>query len=163
MCQLWYNGCTLRGSTAKNLPVREFLALLVEEVRALLPEEGRSFQTYSRWSLVKLYYTSLAVHYEAWVQRKTGRLELGLHFEGAAESNQALLAALARYAPVIMAELGPQVEMEQWTKSWTRIHRSLALGPLNEEFVHVAAQQLAQMITVLQPMLEKAWLEPKLS
>jgi len=124
-------------------------------VRALLPEERRNFQTHFRWSLVKLYYGSLAVHYEAWVQRKTGRLELGLHFEVAAQQNQALLSALALRAPEIVAQLGPQVEMEQWTKSWTRIHQGLPLGPLNEELVHTAAQRLAQIIMVLQPMLEE--------
>jgi len=160
---MWYNGSTLRSRRGESLPVREFLVRLVEQVRALLPEERRSFQTYSRWSLVKLYYGSLAIHYETWVQRKTGRLELGLHFEGAAEQNQGLLEALGQRASEIVAGLGPQVEMEQWTKSWTRVHQSLPLGPLDEELLHVAAQRLAQMITVLQPILEEVSSQPKLS
>ena len=73
------------------------------------------------------------------------------------------LEALGQRAPEIVAGLGPQVEMEQWTKSWTRVHQSLPLGLLDEELLHVAAQRLAQMITVLQPILEEVSSQPKLS
>jgi hypothetical protein len=57
--------------------------------------------------------------------------------------------------PEVMARLGPQVELEEWTSSWTRIHQTLPYDPLSEPLAEEVARRLAEMIAVLQPIAEE--------
>ena len=66
----------------------EFLEALLELARQQLPPELSGFQvTGPTMSLAKLHYGRPTVHYEVWIQKRRGEAELGLHFEGDAESN----------------------------------------------------------------------------
>jgi hypothetical protein len=53
----------------------------------------------------------------------------------------------------IHAELGPRVEVEQWTNSWSRVHQVIPYQSLDDQLVATVAEQLTQMIVVLEPML----------
>jgi hypothetical protein len=99
-------------------------------------------------------YHSPKVHYEVWLTRKTGRIEIGLHFEGPREFSYRWAELMAEHAPEIFGRLGPDVELEEWTPSWTRIHQSLPYDPLSEGLADEVARRLAEMITVLQPIVE---------
>ncbi|MBI2165618.1 MAG: hypothetical protein HYU29_04370 [Chloroflexi bacterium] len=150
----------VRGSISIAMPgmkVHEFLARVPEAVRQSLPGELRGFQVNGPLrSLVKLHYDSKAgIHYEVWVQRRTGRVEVGLHFEGEPEANARNLMKLAQHFSEIRSALGPSAEAEQWTKSWTRIHETLSLEPLTEGYLKTVAERLALYLRVLQPILEK--------
>jgi hypothetical protein len=46
------------------------------------------------------------------------------------------------------------VELEEWTSSWTRIHQTLPYDPLSEPLAEEVARRLAEMIAVLQPIVE---------
>ena len=61
---------------------------------------------------------------------------------------------MAARMPEVMARLGPQVELEEWTSSWTRIHQTLPYDPLSEPLAEEVARRLAEMIAVLQPIVE---------
>ena len=108
----------------KPLKTKEFVAETVELVRMLLPPDLRDLQVIGpAGSLVKLHYGDPKVHYEIWVQRRIGAVEVGLHFEGPRESNIRYLEELTgRYSGVI-GSLGPNVGPEMWTGSWTRVHQ----------------------------------------
>lgn len=87
-------------------------------------------------------------------KRKSTPSNLVLHFEADKETNDALREYFDGRAFEIRAALGPRVEVEQWTNSWSRVHEVMPYTKLNEELVESVSKKLAQMITVLQPMLE---------
>ena len=82
-------------------------------------------------------------------------VEVGLHFEADKETNDALLAWFDSHAIEIHAKLGPRVEIEQWTSSWSRVHEVVPYDSLDVTLVELLAKKLAQMITVLEPLLDK--------
>ncbi|MCH7999510.1 MAG: hypothetical protein IIA91_08535 [Chloroflexi bacterium] len=61
---------------------------------------------------------------------------------------------MAARMPEVQARLGPEVELEEWTQSWTRIHQTVPYDPLSEPLAEEVARRLAETITVLQPMVE---------
>ncbi len=119
-----------------------------------LPEPLREHRWRLRWSLLQVYFASPKVHYEAWVQRKAGRIEIGLHLECERDESHRWAQALASRALEIQSELGPEVELEEWTRSWTRLHETWPLtGDLTEELAAEVAERLARFIEVLEPIV----------
>ena len=135
--------------------VRDFLMLVRERLEPLLPAELRSFQARIRFNLLQVYYEHPSLHYEVWPQRKNGRIEIGLHFEGAREESYGWAAVLAERMPQLQAALGPSLELEEWTPSWTRLHQSMPLGSLDEDLAGEVAQRMAALIETMQPILEE--------
>ena len=136
--------------------VNEFLRLVVNDTRAQLPSRLRGFHNRYRFTLVQFYYDKRTIHYEVWVRGKERLIEIGLHCESDKETNSALLDYFSARAFEIKDTLGDQVEIEQWTASWTRTHQLMPYEHLDEATAHAAAQRLAKMIETLQPMLERA-------
>ena len=135
--------------------VAEFLTIVNERAMSLLPDglrEGATSRISSAWLWV--HYHHPKVHYEVWLARKTGRIEIGLHFEGPHEFSYGWAELIVPYMPEIQARLGPQVELEEWTASWTRVHQTLPYDPLSEPLAEEIARLLADTITVLQPIVE---------
>ncbi|MBM3947910.1 MAG: hypothetical protein FJ312_01460 [SAR202 cluster bacterium] len=142
------------GRKPAALKSRDFLAEVVELTQMQLPDGLRDVQVVGPvFSLVKLHYGDPAVHYEVWLQRRAGLVEVGLHFEGAPDANARQLAALSRHAEEIVDSLGPTVELEQWTASWTRVHEHLRMEALDEDLLLVVSQRLAAFVRVLEPMV----------
>jgi hypothetical protein len=136
--------------------VGEFLTLVQERAMALVPNRlraGATSRVSSSWLWV--HYHSPKVHYEVWLARKTGRIEIGLHFEGARDFSYRWAEIIAPFMPEIQARLGPQVELEEWTASWARVHQTVPYDPLSEVLADEVARRLAETITVLQPMVEQ--------
>ncbi len=145
--------------------VAEFMGLLHERLLALLPDSLRGgIQPRIRSSWFQAHYHSPKVHYEVWLTRKTGRIEIGLHFEGPREFSYRWLQLMAEHAPQIMDGLGPDFEFEEWTPSWTRIHQTVPYDPPSEPLADEVARRLARVVTVLQPIveLERANVPPEL-
>jgi len=135
--------------------VAEFLTLVDERAMAMLPAGVRSGAT-SRVRSVWLWvhYNDPRVHFEVWLARKTGRIEIGLHFEGPREFSYRWAEQMAPHMPEIQARLGPQVELEEWTASWARVHQTVPYDPLSEALADEVARRFAETITVLQPIVE---------
>jgi len=134
--------------------IRDFLLMTYELFSRRLAKRYRDHQWRVRFSLLQVYFESASVHYEVWVQRKTGRIEIGLHFEGEPEENFRWAAALAPRAIEIQSQLGPAVELEEWTRSWTRLHETRAIdGKLTEALAGELAGRLAQFVEALEPIL----------
>lgn len=136
--------------------IQTFQVSLVNKTRKQLPPKLKNFEPRSFFTIVKLSYKKPRLHYEVWVRGKERLIEMGLHFEADKETNDALLAYFESRAIEIHAELGPRVEIEQWTTSWSRVHEVIPYTELNVELVDKLAKKLAKMIAVLQPMLEEA-------
>ncbi len=134
--------------------IRDFLLQVYDALPGRLPEPLRDHHWRVRWSLLQVYFERPTVHYEVWVQRKARRIEVGLHFEGEREESQRWAQALAPRALEIQAQLGPSVELEEWTRSWTRLHETLPLtGDLTDALAEELAERLARFIEVLEPIL----------
>lgn len=135
--------------------VRDFLLAVRDEARPLLDGDLAAFQDRQRFSLLQFFRDDPAVHYEVWVQRKTGRLEIGLHFEGPREFSYGWAAALAERAPEVAARTGPGYELEEWTQSWARLHRSFPLPDLTPESVAGTARRLVDLMRSTAPLLDE--------
>jgi hypothetical protein len=134
--------------------IRDFLSAVYDAFAQRLPREYAAHQWRIRWSLLQVYFDQPAIHYEVWVQKKNRRIELGLHFEGEREESYRWAEALAPRAMEIQALLGPGVELEEWTASWTRLHETRAFeGALNEELAGQTAERLAQFIETMEPLM----------
>ena len=134
------------------MKTQDFLREVAELVRAQVPSRFRAFQTTGPMgSLIKLHFGDPHIHYEVWIQRRHQQVEVGLHFEGKPAVNSSYLESLSARFPEIQSALGIGVEPEQWTSTWTRIHQSMLLKPLDEDFLWEVSSQLSRMIGVLEP------------
>ena len=136
---------------------------LPDATRPHLPARLRKFKTLTRGWLCQLYYRNPLLHYEVWNQgERRGQVEIGLHFESRDPSENArLLHGFERSLIEVKAELGPQWETEQWTKSWTKVYEVVKYEPFSDVYLETVAARLAQAIIVLQPMLEEIQAKPK--
>lgn len=132
---------------------QEFLQAVRDRVVRRLPERERSFRSRIVYATLQLHYGNPRVHYEVWLVHKTGRIEVGLHFEAEREENARAAATLAPHVHAIRAAVGDDVELEQWTPSWTRLHVTLPLGPLTADLCDTVARRLAGLIAVTHPLL----------
>jgi len=135
----------------------ELLRAIPPATRAKLPKKLQGFKVASRSWLVQLYYTDPQVHYEVvTLGVKRGQLELGLHFESRnATLNARLLDGMARYLIEIKAELGDGFEAEMWDRGWTKVYETISMETFDEAYVDRVAMRLAQVIAVMQPILEE--------
>ncbi|MCL5950581.1 MAG: hypothetical protein M1132_02495 [Chloroflexi bacterium] len=133
--------------------LQEFQVSLVNKTRGQLPRSLRDFDVRSFFTLVKLFYKNRRIHYEVWVRGKERLIEVGLHFEADRETNQELLEFFGERALEIHAELGPRIDIEQWTNSWGRVHEVVPYASLDSQLVDELSTKLANLISVLQPML----------
>ena len=141
------------AGTYREMRFHEFLLRVRELAEARLPADAPQLQGRLRLSLIQLYRDDPRLHYEVWIQRKTGRIEVGLHFEGERETNYRWAQALGRRVLELQAQLGPGVELEEWTRSWTRLHRTVPLRKLDEDLAEEVAELLACFIRVMEPIL----------
>ncbi|MBF6600017.1 MAG: hypothetical protein IVW36_05870 [Dehalococcoidia bacterium] len=138
------------------LRVRDFLALVHEGVRGRLGAGLDGLEMRQRFSFVQYFRAGSAeMHYEVWAQRKTGRVEIGLHFEGERERNYEALEALALRAPDVQERIGTAYEFEEWTKSWTRLHRSSEAPSLTPALADDAADRLCALIRGMEPIIDQ--------
>ena len=137
------------------MKTREFVFYAEEVAMRGLPPGFPVPERKVMWTILQFHYGDPNVHFE--VQPHPGRqqVELGLHFEGAPEVNDAWAAELARLAPRYMAALGDEWELEEWTASWRRLHRVFRFERLNAELAEMVAGELVKLLTVLGPFVRE--------
>ena len=135
----------------------ELMRAIPPAAQAKLPTELQDFKVARRSWLVQLYYADPLIHYEvATLGVKRGELEIGLHFESRnSATNERLLDGFMQHLFEIKAELGDRVEAEMWDKGWTKIYETLPMETFDAAYVDRVAARLAQIIVVLQPILEE--------
>ena len=125
--------------------------------RALAEELGDDDAPHSSatgW-MVKVWFGNKDLHYECGVYFRRKVIEVGLHFESDAFTNQLLLGAIRVRAKAIAKKL-PAVRIESWDKGWARIWEPIPLEKFDEKFSDHITKTLAGYIRVLEPMLEDA-------
>lgn len=129
-----------------------FFRELPDELRPRLPPDLLDFTYRPRGSLAQLHYEDPRVHYELWFHWRTGRIEIGLHFERDELTNEALFGWYDRRIVAIKASLGETVDLERWDKGWARIYETWPCDRVDRVFRRHAAERLAQLISVLEPI-----------
>lgn len=147
----------------RSMTRHDFFAAVVAGLRANVDEAYRNFKHRSNPLLLKVDYGNPRVHYEVWCDSEKEILGVGLHFEDGPLSTDAYLAYFDRHILEIKHFLGTDVELERWTASWGHLYEHRELGPLTDELAAEVALRLAQMIGVLQPLLESAGIPPERS
>lgn len=107
-----------------------------------------------------MYYDDPKIHFELQPQSARRIIELGLHFESTADVNDAWAAALARRATELIAQLGPEWELEAWTQSWRRLHRTIPFEALTASLAREVASSFARLVLVLGPIVQSRLLVP---
>ena len=136
--------------------IQQFQISIVENTRKQLPRNLREFQARASFSLVKIFYAEPKIHYEVWVRGENRLIEIGLHFEADKETNNALRNYFSTRTIELRAELGPRIEVEEWTNSWSRVHEVAPYTALDQKTADEIAAKLARMIATLEPRL-KQW------
>ena len=140
-----------------ELPTAEFLRGLLDATRARLPAELQPFRARQQPALVKAFYGDPAIHFEVWLHRARGRVEVGLHFETRdAARNARMLEYVADELVFLKAALGEGLEAEPWDKGWTRLYQVLPLEPLLSDFRARLAEHFARFIETLEPVRQAA-------
>jgi len=141
------------------MKVRDFLNAVYESLIKRLPKQYRKHEWRIRFGYLQIYFDNPAVHYEAWVQRRAGRIELGLHFEGERDTNYRWAELLGARALEVQAQLGGDVELEEWTEQWTRLHETRQFtSALSQDLADEIAVRMCRFVEVMEPILaeEKA-------
>lgn len=139
---------------ATALGTRPFLGRVQQLATERLAAESLEPLWRHRHGFLQASFGAAGVHYEVWLQRGRGQVEVGLHFEADAGHNGWLLRRFAEDMMAVRHALGPGFELEQWTTSWGRIHTYLPCTTVDEALAVEAARTLADCILVLQPRLE---------
>jgi hypothetical protein len=105
--------------------------------------------------MVKLWFGNKDLHYECGVYPHRKVVELGLHFESDAFTNQLLLGALRGHAKAIARRI-PTARLEPWDKGWARVWEPIPLQRFDDEFGAQVTTTLAKYVRVLEPILEDA-------
>ncbi len=126
---------------------------LESAARVLAERIENRAQVRVRPSMLQVWFDDPRQHYEIWLRPNAGLIELGLHFEGVREDNLRRIAAVADAMPLVLGALGPAVEVEEWTESWTRVHESVPLLPLDEAFALELGNRLAAYVEALEPIV----------
>ena len=134
----------------------ELLRAIPPATQAKLPPRLQNFKVARRSWLVQLYYGDPLLHFEvSTLGVKRRQLEIGLHFESRnAATNARLLDGFMQHLFEIKTELGNGFEAEMWDKGWTKVYETIPMETFDEAYVDRVAGRLAQVITVLHPILE---------
>jgi hypothetical protein len=128
------------------MQAQAFLASVRDAALTGLPDELSGLHSRIRYGMLQLHYGDPRIHYEVWLVRKTGQVEVGLHFEADRELNLTHAEALAPRVHELREALGPDAELEQWSPSWTRLHLTVEIRTLDAPFADEVAAKLTSLI-----------------
>ena len=100
-----------------------------------------------------VFFGNKDLHYEFGVYHTRKVVELGLHFESDALTNQLLLGALKGHAKTIAKKL-PDARIEAWDKGWARVWEPIPLERFDEPYSARLVKTMARYVRVLEPILE---------
>jgi hypothetical protein len=135
-----------RGKTA-------FLRQVADELPSHLPRKLRDFEAEQWGSYYKVWYEQKKIHFEVQFLRN-GRLEIGLHMESDAETNERVATALEKKRPSIVKSLGQDTKFGSHGPGWRSVAETWSGGDMrSEEAATEAAARLGEYMATLAPLL----------
>ena len=142
---------------SENLRPNKFIRLTAARVQELASSLYTDLRSNVRGHLFQYWRgPTSANHYEVWLHERLNKIELGIHFEGSLTANRAHYEYLDSHLLEIQASLGPQIWLEDWDHGWVRLYETIPMLPLDEAKVEEVAARLCRIISVVQPLLERA-------
>jgi hypothetical protein len=135
---------------------RQVLIQAADVLRGKLPAGLKDYDYRLFGSWLKVFYGEPRVHFELWFYGHDARYEIGLHFEADQQTNRMLLDYFDSRLVEVKDELGPEIELEQWTKTWSRLYEVHPVISDDAILLERATDRMAEVIRVLQPLL-KEW------
>lgn len=129
-----------------------FCKRLPRAVARELGDDAAPHSSATGW-MVKLWFGNKDLHYECGVYAQRKVVELGLHFESDAFTNQLLLGALRLQAKKIAKQL-PSARIEAWDKGWARVWEPIPLERFDDAYSDKVTTTFAKYVRVLEPILE---------
>ena len=142
--------------SGRRISTAPFFQALPSQLARELPIELRGFEHRRVAGVIKFHYGRPETHYEAWYHSGQGRVEVGLHFEGSRELNEACLQFFRARMVEVKGGL-PHAELEPWDRGWARLYETFPAWSLDHEALAVAARRLADYVVTLQPLLDQFW------
>lgn len=136
-----------------TLKAREFLFFTEDLALAALPDSLPRPERKVMWTILQLHFGNPNVHFEIQPQANRRVVELGLHFEGPLEANEAWAAHISANAGDVLYALGPAWELEEWTATWRRLHRTYPFERLTTALGRTIAEELAKALVALHPLV----------
>jgi hypothetical protein len=112
---------------------------------AQVPADLRPPERIVMWTILQLHYGDAKVHFELQPQPARSLVEVGLHFEGDPDRNEALAQKIAA-RPDLPALHGDDWELEEWTASWRRLHIAFPAPVLTRSLASEAAAAFSRLI-----------------
>jgi hypothetical protein len=138
---------------AQRRSARAFLRQVADELPSHLPPRFRDFEAEQWGRYYKIWFGDKKIHFEVQFLRN-GRLEIGLHFEADAETNERLASALSKKRTAIRSALGEDAKFREFGPGWRSVAETWAGGDMRgEEAATEAASRLGEYVTVLRPLL----------
>jgi hypothetical protein len=141
----------------KRLKAQEFVFYTEDLALAGLPEGFAKGDRKLMWSILQYHLGCPEVHFELQPQPSRSIVELGLHFEADVETNERWAEVVARHTVPILAALGDEWELEEWTASWRRLHRVFPAEHLTASLGREVAEQFTRLFLTLQPIISGAY------
>ena len=141
---------------AQRRSARAFLRQVADELPSHLPPKLRSFEGEQWGRYYKVWYQEKKIHFEVQFLRN-GRLEIGLHFEADAETNERLASTLSKKKAAIRSALGDDAKFREFGPGWRSVAETWSGGDMrSEEAATEAAARLGEYVAALSPMLVTA-------
>ena len=140
-----------------------FFARVTKQLKAQMPIELAEFKARPMFNLMKVAYDNDRVHYEVAFDVTRRTLEIALHFEDGPLSTARYLRYFDQRILELKHVLGYEIELERWTLSWGRVYEILPLESLDPPVADRVAARLANYISILQPLVIEAGIEPERS
>jgi len=139
-----------------SLSTRAFLRQVADELPSHLPPKLRDFESEQWGRFYKVWYTDRKIHFEVqFISR--GRLEIGLHFEADAATNERLAGELERNKGSIRRALGEEAAFGSHGPRWRSIAETWSGGAIrSEDAATEAASRLGEYVRALAPELGRA-------
>ena len=142
-------------SAAPRRSARAFLSQVSDELPSHLPPKLRAFEAEQWGRFYKVWYSERKIHFE--VQFVSGgRLEIGLHLEADAATNERIGKELEGKRAAITRALGAEASFGSHGPGWRSVAETWKGGDLRgEESATEAAARLAEYVRALAPLLPR--------
>lgn len=137
-----------------RMKAREWLFYTEDLALAALHTSVPRPQRKVMWTILQFYWDEPKLHFELQPQPSRSLIEVGLHFEASVEQNEYWAGRVATHQDAIRAALGDEWELEEWTKSWRRLHRPYHFDHLTGALGREVAEEWASAINLLWPFAQ---------
>ena len=145
-----------------HVRVRQFIQSVYDLLCEELPSALRGHDAEQLSSILKLRFRGESAVYQLRVRHKARLLEIGTEFRGTQDENERWRDRLAQSLPELKARVGPSIELEETSRTRTRLFENIRLDPdqnrpisrsLTDAQASETAKRFARLIQTVEPLV----------